>query len=106
MLPELDVLHSHSDEFVEFVWIPLDNKDLILVSAGRCQLLAFLPVPYNDTVVVIQAYGGEAFPIRRKVTGTDSTLVFARQDGEGLQGLSVPYMDGGVTANLAWKGIA
>ena len=58
LMPELDVLDSHSDQLIFTVRVPADQEDLVLVAPGGRQLLSLLPVPHNNGVIIVQTNGG------------------------------------------------
>ena len=67
---------------------------------GCGELLAFLPVPDDDGVVVVEADRRESLAVAGEVAGADAALVLALQDRRRLQRLRVPHVDRRVAAHL------
>ena len=63
LIPELDMLHADRHQLVQVVWVPFDDKDLVLVAPGGGQLLPLLPVPHDDAVVVVQTHAGKLLAV-------------------------------------------
>ena len=69
LIPELDVLDAYGQQLILIERVPLYHEEFVLVGPSSSQLLSFLPVPHNNTVIIIQTNRGQLLTITCKREG-------------------------------------